>query len=61
MKRKVSIINCNSTDPNKILPMTYTWAREYYKSGIANNWTPEEISMQEDVEQWKSRSFLTPQ
>jgi ribonucleoside-diphosphate reductase beta chain len=53
------IINNSTTDPNKILPMRYTWAREYYKSGIANTWTPEEISMQLDVEQWKSRTILT--
>jgi ribonucleoside-diphosphate reductase beta chain len=32
--------------------MRYMWAREYYKSGVANNWTPEEISMQKDIEQW---------
>jgi len=34
--------------------MTYMWARQHYKDGVANNWTPEEISMQKDVEQWKS-------
>ena len=39
--------NDSKTDPNKILPMTYMWAREHYKDGVANNWTPEEISMQE--------------
>ena len=38
--------------------MTYMWAREHYKDGIANNWTPEEISMQQDVEQWKSATVL---
>jgi len=54
------IINSSKTDPNKILPMTYMWAREYYKSGIANNWTPEEIPMQDDIEQWRSSSFLSP-
>lgn len=48
------IINNSKTDPNKILPINYTWAREYYKAGVANNWTPEEVSMQKDVEQWKS-------
>lgn len=53
------IINNSKTDPNKILPMTYLWAREYYKSGVANNWTPEEVSMQKDVEQWKSPTFLS--
>jgi len=54
------IINSSKTDPNKILPMTYTWAREYYKNGIANTWTPEEVPMQDDIEQWKSSSFLSP-
>ncbi|MFT7615250.1 MAG: ribonucleoside-diphosphate reductase beta chain [Candidatus Woesearchaeota archaeon] len=49
----MAIINNSKTDPNKILPMTYKWAREHYKSGVANNWTPEEVSMQKDVEQWK--------
>lgn len=59
-KRKGSIINDNATDPNKILPMRYLWAREYYKSGVANNWTPEEVSMQKDIEQWKAPDVLTP-
>lgn len=52
------IINSSKTDPNKILPMTYKWARQHYKDGIANNWTPEEVSMQKDVEQWKSSRVL---
>jgi len=47
-------MNSNKTDPNKILPMTYMWARKHYKDGVNNNWTPEEVSMQKDVEQWKS-------
>ena len=53
------IINASKTDPNKILPIQYGWARRYYKDGIANNWVPEEISMQKDVEQWKSSSVLS--
>lgn len=52
------LINNFAMDPNKILPMTYFWAREHYKNGIANNWTPEEIPMQQDVEQWKSSTAL---
>lgn len=55
---KKGIINNSIIDPNKILPMTYLWARQHYKDGVANNWTPEEISMQKDVEQWKSATFL---
>ncbi len=55
----MGIINSSKTDPNKILPITYPWAREYYKAGVANNWTPEEVSMQKDVEQWKSDHVLS--
>jgi ribonucleoside-diphosphate reductase beta chain len=55
----MSIINASATDPNQILPIHYPWARRYYQSGVANNWTPEEISMQRDVEQWKSRTVLS--
>jgi len=53
------IINNSKTDPNKILPIQYPWAREHYKAGVANNWVPEEVSMQRDVEQWKSRTALS--
>ena len=53
------IINNKTTDPNKILPMTYLWARKHYQDGVANNWTPEEVSMQKDVEQWKDSKCLT--
>jgi ribonucleoside-diphosphate reductase beta chain len=53
------IINSSKTDPNKILPITYPWARQYYKDGVANNWVPEEVSMQKDVEQWKSADVLS--
>lgn len=53
------IINNSKTDPNKILPMTYLWARQHYKDGVSNNWVPEEIPMQDDIEQWKNPRILT--
>jgi ribonucleoside-diphosphate reductase beta chain len=53
------ILNGSKTDPNKILPMHHLWARQHYKSGVANNWTPEEVSMQKDIEQWKSAKVLS--
>lgn len=59
-KKFGGVINNSQMDPNKILPMRYPWAREHYVNGVANNWTPEEIGMQQDVEQWKSPSFLSP-
>ncbi|WP_394352084.1 ribonucleotide-diphosphate reductase subunit beta [Halorussus salinus] len=46
------ILNDDKTDPNKILPIEYDWAREYYRAGIDNNWVPEEIPMGEDATQW---------
>lgn len=62
IQREISdsgIINNKKTDPNKILPMRYLWARQHYVDGVANNWTPEEVSMQKDVEHWKDPKFLT--
>ncbi len=53
------IINNSKMDPNKILPMRYMWARQHYKDGIANNWTPEEVGMQQDVEQWRTPGCLS--
>jgi len=40
-------------DPNRILPIDYDWAREYYEAGVDNNWVPAEIPMQDDVSQWR--------
>lgn len=54
-----SILNNSTTDPNKILPFQYPWARVHYKSGVANNWVPEEVPMQQDVELWKKQGGLT--
>lgn len=50
---KKQIINNSETDPNKILPIKYPWARSYYKTGVANNWVPEEVPMMDDIEHWK--------
>ena len=57
--KKKTLLNCSSTDPNKILPMKYKWARTHYKTGVANNWTPEEVNMQKDVEMWRSPTVLS--
>ncbi|HRH31591.1 MAG TPA: ribonucleotide-diphosphate reductase subunit beta [Candidatus Paceibacterota bacterium] len=54
-----TILNNSSTDPNKILPMKYKWARTHYKNGVANNWTPEEVNMQKDFETWKNPKGLS--
>ena len=53
------ILNNSEVDPNKILPIKYNWARAHYITGVANNWTPEEVPMQQDVELWRKIGGLT--
>lgn len=53
------ILNAGTTDPNKILPIKYHWARTHYKNGVNNNWTPEEVNMQKDFETWKDAKGLS--
>ena len=54
-----TLLNASGTDPNKILPIKYNWARTYYKQGVNNNWTPEEVAMQDDIEIWKKPGGLS--
>lgn len=49
----MTILHTDQHDPNKILPIDYDWAREYYQSGVNNNWVPSEIPMQDDISQWR--------
>ena len=53
------ILNAGTTDPNKILPIKYKWARTHYKNGVNNNWVPDEVNMQKDFETWKAKDGLT--
>ena len=56
---KKQILNNSEVDPNKILPIKYQWARAHYITGVANNWVPSEVPMQQDVELWKKPHGLT--
>lgn len=56
----MGILDQAKTDPNKILPIEYDWAREYYKAGVANNWVPDEVPMRKDIEQWNNSEELSP-
>ena len=49
-----SLINCKAVDVNQLMPLKYQWAWEHYLNGCANNWMPTEVSMQRDIELWKS-------
>lgn len=53
------IINGGEADVVQLYPMKHTWAWDFYNKGNANHWLPQEISMQIDIEQWKSDKILT--
>ena len=53
------IINGLNADVIQLYPMKHMFAWEAYNAGNANHWLPTEISMQKDIEQWKSTTILT--
>jgi len=57
---KRRIINGADADVMQLHPMKHSFAWEAYNVGNANHWLPTEISMQLDIEQWKSPTALTP-
>ncbi|MEM6394551.1 MAG: ribonucleotide-diphosphate reductase subunit beta [Planctomycetota bacterium] len=48
------LINNKRVDVNQLCPIKYEWAWEHYINGCANHWMPTEVSMQKDIELWKS-------
>jgi len=51
------LLNCKAVDVNQLMPLKYTWAWEHYINGCANHWMPTEVSMQKDIELWKSNKL----
>ncbi len=51
------LINCAAVDVNQLMPIKYKWAWEHYLNGCANHWMPNEVSMQRDIELWKSNKL----
>ncbi len=56
---KRRIINGEDADVVQLYPMKHKFAWEAYNTGNANHWLPTEISMQKDIEQWKSTTVLS--
>ena len=46
-------------DVVQLYPIRHKFAWDSYLAGNANHWLPNEISMQKDIEQWRSSSVLT--
>ena len=53
------IINGADADVIQLYPMKHAFAWTAYNVGNSNHWLPTEITMQNDIEQWKSRDVLT--
>lgn len=56
---KRRIINGDDADVIQLYPMKHLFAWEAYNVGNSNHWLPTEISMQQDVEQWRSTRVLS--
>tara|TARA_A100001011_G_scaffold394588_1_gene487332 strand:+ start:1973 stop:2980 length:1008 start_codon:yes stop_codon:yes gene_type:complete len=54
-----AILGTDTTGVNQILPHKNLWAWTLYKQGKNNNWTPEEIPMIKDVQNWKDNNVIT--
>ena len=48
------LVSENIAGVNRILPHKHKLAWDLFLKGCANNWMPTEISMQEDIAQWKN-------
>lgn len=53
------VINGLEADVIQLYPMKHKFAWEYYNAANSNHWLPTEISMQLDIEQWKSPTALS--
>lgn len=56
---KRRIINGEDADVMQLHPIKHKFAWDAYLAGNANHWLPTEMSMQKDVEQWKSKTVLS--
>jgi ribonucleoside-diphosphate reductase beta chain len=52
-EKTADLITSEIAGVNRILPHRHKFAWDLFLKGCANNWMPTEISMQEDIQQWK--------
>ena len=52
-----SLLTDNVAGVNRILPHKHKYAWDLFLKSCANNWMPTEISMQEDIKQWKGNEI----
>jgi ribonucleoside-diphosphate reductase beta chain len=53
------VINGYDDGLMQISPLKHPWAYEIFETMIKNTWVPQEVAMQEDVNQWNADNVLT--
>ena len=53
------VINGEDDGLMQIAPLKHPFADEIFRTMLKNNWVPQEVNLQEDIEQWKKLDFLT--
>ena len=51
------LLTDNIAGVNRILPHKHKYAWDLFLKSCANNWMPTEISMQNDIKQWKNNEI----
>lgn len=53
------VLTDNIAGINQILPHKHPEVWQMFLDGVANNWSPREVNMSEDIKQWRDTKFLT--
>ena len=54
MSKDGLILGEDAAGVNQILPHKHEFAWDLFLKGVANNWSPAEVNMSIDIDQWKS-------
>lgn len=56
-KKSGLLLESDGGGVNQILPHKHKFAWDLFQKGVANNWSPSEINMGDDIEQWNDGSL----
>jgi ribonucleoside-diphosphate reductase beta chain len=59
VRKSGKVLEGDSAGVNQILPHVNKWAWDLYKQGKNNNWTPEEVPMTKDIQNWKLKDMIS--
>ena len=55
------VINGKDDGLMQVSPLKHPFADEIFQTMLKNNWVPQEVNLQEDVEQWQKPDYLSEQ